>query len=161
MSYSTYSTNYVYIYYVNRLSLQKKDQRYEPTMKNHEELMNMFLDDSTTFSLLEKDASKYKMNQVAKSEYCLLLHVIQSKEIRKNPDWNHTIDLFTHSNSKTECILMNSIVFNHDCKEALITIETYNEFPNDFTIQNRYLVKQETMLRLHMYQKFKGILPWF
>ena len=141
--------------------IAKKDQRYEPIKNNDEEFMNIFLSDSSTFSLLEKDASEYKMKQVAKSEYCLLLHVIQSEEIRQNPDWNHTIDLFTHSNSTTESILMNNTVFNRDCKEALMTIETFQKSPNDFSIQNRYLVRLETMLRLRLYQESKSNLPWF
>ena len=141
--------------------IAKKDQRYEPIKNNDEEFMNIFLSDSSTFSLLEKDASEYKMKQVAKSEYCLLLHVIQSEEIRQNPDWNHTIDLFTHSKSTTESILMNNTVFNRDCKEALMTIETFQKSPNDFSIQNRYLVRLETMLRLRLYQESKSNLPWF
>jgi hypothetical protein len=142
--------------------IEENDPTYQK-IEDHEEFMNMYADESTKISLLGTDnIGCYKKNQLGKSEYRLLLQVIQSEDLRNNPKWNHSIDLYHHSkDSRANEIMLNDLIFNRDGKEVLISEEEYNKSPNDFIVQARYLVRKDLMLRLRLYKKIKRSSPWF
>ena len=145
-----------------KIMIGKKDPVHEKKFDN-KLILTKALDVSTNFCLLNSDTiDEYSIKQLRESEYCWLMHVVQSEEIRNNPAWNHSVDLFPNNNSNNkDMALVETSQFNRNCKEALITIETYNQSPDEFTIQAWYLVRKDMMCRLRLYDKIRRNLPWF
>lgn len=145
------------------IAIAENDKSYKRII-DHEQFMNSFVDENTKFSLVSNYIDQYKINQLRMSEFYLLLHMIQSDEIRNNPNWNHSVDdmYYISKDSKKNHVTMNNVTFNRDCREALITIKEYNDYPKDFMVQGRYLIQKDTMLRIRLYHdELKQNNPWF
>ena len=62
----------------------EKDEAYKK-IEDQQHFMDKLLDDSSKFSFPKNNIDQYHIDQMMRSEYSLLFHVIQSEEIRKNP----------------------------------------------------------------------------
>jgi hypothetical protein len=145
----------------NKIMIEETDKRQEKITDN-KMIMTKVTDESTKICLLKSNSITEKsIEQLKESEYCWLIHVIQSDDIRNNPEWNHSVDLYPNSNSTNDETLEENTVFNRDCKEALITIETYSQAPDHFTILTWFLVRKDLMSRLRLFQKVRRRYPWF
>ena len=138
----------------------EKDVPYKK-IEDKQHFLDILLDDSSKFSFPKNNIDQYHIDQIMRSEYSLLFHVIQSENIRKNPSWSHTVDLYHHTSTRKNEVWMQNIVCNRDCKEALVTIDAINLSPHEFDIKGRYLVRSDLMSRLRLYHKSKKIRPWF
>lgn len=96
-----------------KIMTEETAQRYEKRITDHKTIMTKLMDENTNLRLLKSNGvSEKNIQQLKDTEYCWLLHVTQSDEIRNNPEWKHSVDLYPNSNSANDKVLVESTTFN-------------------------------------------------